>query len=143
MNRMTESENAIGSKNTYTYNAQGLLAQSKNARNQSTVYTYDALGRITSATDELGTISYTYDANGNILTVTDENNHTATREYDCMNRVTKYTDYRGNTVKYGYDTTSSVSSIRTLLRETLPTAQALTAMLIVRATLSACLTRSD
>jgi len=111
MNRMTESENAIGSKNTYTYNAQGLLAQSKNARNQSTVYTYDKIGRITSTTDELGTIRYTYDANGNILTVTDENGNTATREYDCMNRVTKYTDFRGNTVKYSYDTLGNLISL--------------------------------
>ena len=111
MNRMTESVNAIGSKNTYTYNAQGLLAQSKNARNQSTTYTYDALGRITSATDNLGTISYTYDANGNILTVTDENDNTATREYDCMNRVTKYTDFRGNVVKYGYDTLGNLVAL--------------------------------
>ncbi|MBR1815485.1 MAG: RHS repeat protein [Lachnospiraceae bacterium] len=35
------------------------------------MYEYDKLGRITSLTDELGTIEYIYDGNGNVLTVSE------------------------------------------------------------------------
>lgn len=94
--------NAIDSRNSYTYNASGLLETAVNARGQETAYTYYKNGWIKSFTDELGTVSYTYDGNGNVLTVTDENG-TITRTYDEMNRVTEYTDFRGNTIRYSYD----------------------------------------
>ena len=116
MGRITESVNAVGCKNTYTYNAQGLLAEAKNGANKSTTYEYDALGRITSLTDDLGTISYKYDANGNVLEVKELSKETGktstiTRKYDCMNRVTEYTDARGNTVKYGYDSLGNLVTL--------------------------------
>lgn len=44
------------------------------------------------------------------MTVTDENG-TITREYDCMDRVTKYTDFRGNVVKYSYDTLGNLVTL--------------------------------
>ena len=84
-------------------------------RGQETTYEYDKLGRITSATDELGTISYTYDGCGNVLMVSetdkDGNTQTIRRTYDCMNRVSSYTDYKGNTVKYGYDELGNLISL--------------------------------
>ena len=105
--RVTEEKLSIGTSNTYEYNADSLLSQYTNGRGQETEYSYDAIGRITSFSDELGTISYTYDGNGNVLktseTTKDGKTSTITRTYDCMNRVTSYTDYKGNTVKYGYD----------------------------------------
>ena len=80
-----------------------------------TTYEYDKLGRLTSATDELGTISYTYDGCGNVLTVSetdnDGNTSTISRTYDCMNRISSYTDYKGNTVKYGYDELGNLISL--------------------------------
>ena len=42
--------------------------------------------------------------------MTDENG-TITREYDCMDRVTKYTDFRGNVVKYSYDTLGNLVTL--------------------------------
>ena len=100
----------MGNRNTYTYNAAGLLSQTGNARGQKTTYTYDAIGRITSVTDGQGTVSYTYDPNGNVLTVTDGQG-TASRRYDALNRVTQYTDCRGNTVKYAYDEIGNLISL--------------------------------
>ena len=102
MGRMIEEISPLGSRHRYTYNAEGLLAELENARGQKTSYTYDAIGRVTSMTDELGTVSYTYDNNGNVLTVSDKQG-TITRKYDALNRVTEYTDYQGNTIKYSYD----------------------------------------
>ena len=110
MGRLTEETSPLGNRNTYTYNAAGLLSQTSNARGQETTYTYDAIGRITSMTDELGTVSYTYDRNGNVLTVTDGQG-TASRRYDALNRVTQYTDCRGNTVKYAYDEIGNLISL--------------------------------
>ena len=72
--------------------------------------TYDAAGRVTSLTDELGTVSYEYDANGNVLKVTDEGG-SIERKYDALNRVTEYTDYNGNTVKYAYDEIGNLISL--------------------------------
>ena len=46
---------------SYTYNAQGLLAESRNAADEKTTYEYDAAGRIIKQKDSLGAISYTYD----------------------------------------------------------------------------------
>ena len=102
MGRLLEEITPIGSRYSYTYNAQGLLEELENARGQKTTYTYDAIGRVSSMTDELGTVSYTYDNNGNVLTVSDKQG-TISRKYDALNRVTEYTDYKGNTIKYGYD----------------------------------------
>ncbi len=95
---------SIGSeyKHTYEYNANGQVIKKTNSRGQVTEYTYDKAGRLTSLTDQLGTIRYAYDKNGNVLTVADSQG-TITREYDALNRVTSYTDARGNTIRYDYD----------------------------------------
>ena len=102
MGRLLEEITPVGSCYQYTYNAQGLLEELENARGQKTTYTYNAIGRVSTMTDELGTVRYTYDPNGNVLTVTDEQG-TIRRKYDALNRITEYTDYRGNTVGYAYD----------------------------------------
>ena len=75
-----------------------------------TEYAYDKAGRLTSFTDQLGTVSYTYDKNGNVLTVTDSKG-TIIREYDALNRVTSYTDARGNTIRYGYDEFGNLTAL--------------------------------
>jgi len=110
MGRLVGEVNPIGSRYSYGYNAQGLLVEHQNARSQKTTYTYDAIGRVTSMTDELGTVHYTYDRNGNVLTVTDGQG-TISRTYDALNRVTQYTDYKGNTIKYGYDELGNLISL--------------------------------
>ncbi|MBQ9232513.1 MAG: RHS repeat protein [Lachnospiraceae bacterium] len=48
-----------------------LSVKTSYGKRQETTYEYDKLGRITSATDELGTINYTYDGCGNVLTVSE------------------------------------------------------------------------
>lgn len=114
-NRLIKEKLSIGTEYSYEYNADNLLSKYTNGRGQETTYEYDKLGRITSATDEIGTISYTYDGCGNVLTVSetdkDGNTQTIRRTYDCMNRVSSYTDYKGNTVKYGYDELGNLISL--------------------------------
>ncbi|MBQ8924136.1 MAG: glycohydrolase toxin TNT-related protein [Lachnospiraceae bacterium] len=113
--QLVKEKLSIGTEYTYEYNSDNLLSKYTNGRGEETVYEYDKLGRITSLTDELGTISYTYDGNGNILTVSetgkDGNTNTITRTYDSMNRVTSYTDYKGDTVKYSYDELGNLISL--------------------------------
>ncbi|MBQ8923604.1 MAG: RHS repeat protein, partial [Lachnospiraceae bacterium] len=115
MHRLTKETLSIGTEYSYEYNSDNLLSKYTNGRGQETTYEYDKIGRITSATDELGTISYTYDGCGNVLTVSesdkDGNTQTIRRTYDCMNRVNSYTDYKGNTVKYGYDELGNLISL--------------------------------
>lgn len=113
MGRLLEEINPIGARYEYTYNAQGLPEELANARGQKTAYEYDTVGRVTSVTDELGTVTYAYDRNGNVRTVTDENG-TVSRIYDALNRVTKYVDYRGNEVSYGYEYDANGNLTRTV-----------------------------
>ena len=56
--RLIETVDAIGAKETYTYNSKGLIKEVTNSRNQTTKYTYDVLGRIKTLKDEEGTIEY-------------------------------------------------------------------------------------
>lgn len=115
MGRITEICNAVGSTSRYTYDQNGLLTQSENARGQKTDYTYDALGRVSSFSDEAGTVKYFYDNNGNVLSVTEQlpdgETKIASRTYDCMNRVSSYTDYKGNTIQYGYDELGNIITL--------------------------------
>lgn len=107
---MTSESSVNGSDEVYQYNALGLVIRKRDADYAYTTYIYDAAGRITSFTDDAGTVSYTYDENGNILTVTD-NSGTITREYDELNRVKKYTDVYGNVIEYEYNACGLLSKM--------------------------------
>ena len=110
LGKLIKETTPIGSSKTYGYNAIGLLEKATNGRNQETTYIYDKAGRITSYTDAEGTVSYGYDKNSNVTSVTDKNG-TITRVYDALNRVSEYTDFRGNTVKYAYDTCGNLIAL--------------------------------
>ncbi|SFR61808.1 RHS repeat-associated core domain-containing protein [Anaeromicropila populeti] len=104
----------VSSRRTYSYDAVGSLTRMNNANTQETQYEYDAAGRVSTITDELGTIAYTYDKNGNVLTVMETQGtvqRSIERKYDALNRVTEYTDFNGNTIKYSYDELGNVISL--------------------------------
>ncbi|KJS02307.1 MAG: hypothetical protein VR68_03225 [Peptococcaceae bacterium BRH_c4a] len=108
--RITVHTSASGSTAKYGYNAQSLIAQVTNGRDQTANYQYNPAGRLTSVTDQAGTVTCTYDANGNVLAVTDPGG-TITREYDPLNRVKKYTDAKGNIIQYEYDPVGNLTSL--------------------------------
>ncbi len=63
MNRVTKVVNSIGVKNTYTYNAEGLLSESRNGKGEKTSYTYDCRNHLVKVKEEDGrTTVYEYDA---------------------------------------------------------------------------------
>lgn len=112
--RIKTEEILKGSLTTYTYNAAGLLEKKKDANGKETAFQYDIEGRITSFTDELGTVSYTYDENSNITEVKEISGgveKTITRTFDKLNRVESYTDYEGNVIKYEYDSLGCLTGI--------------------------------
>ncbi len=110
LGHITSESSVNGTDELYRYNALGIVIKKRDAAYAYTTYSYDAAGRITSFTDDAGTVSYTYDANGNVLTVTDSTG-TITREYDALNRVTKYTDVHGNIIEYEYNTCGALSKM--------------------------------
>ena len=92
---------------TYTYYADGSLAQKVDRKGNTTTYLYDIHGRLLSQTIGQAAITYTYDKNGNQLTMTDSTG-TTTRTYDELNRtVTKTVPSIGQST-YAYDLTSGV-----------------------------------
>lgn len=92
------------------YNDRGLVESVVKPSSATTTFVYDDAGRIASKTDGVGTTAYTYDDNGNVLTIT-ENGKTITRTYDELNRLTSYTDESENTISYGYDANSNLTSL--------------------------------
>jgi RHS repeat-associated protein len=87
-----------GRETTYEYDALSRLkkinylgGQGNSVPNQTAVYNYDDVSRLTSATNEAGTVSF---------------------GYDNRNRVTSTTDVFGHTLNYEYELTSTVNQER-------------------------------
>ncbi len=76
LNQVAAQKTPDAGKTKFWYDLLGRLAVSQNSKqllDKKYSYTlYDELGRITSVSDDIGTISYTYDKNSNILKVTED-----------------------------------------------------------------------
>lgn len=103
LGRQTEVITPNGFKTTTAYNHRGAPTLITEPSGQTTTFTYDSSsGRLSSQSDEVGTINYTsYDDDGNLLSL-EEHSATITRTYDSLNRVTSYTDSMGQTIGYSY-----------------------------------------
>ena len=74
---------------TYTYNAQGNLAETKDPNGNPTQYVYDLAGRLATTIDALGDATADwYDVVGNVIFVTDALGRVTATQYDSMNRKT-------------------------------------------------------
>ncbi len=107
---LTSISNPLGNQTSYTYNDDGSLSTKTLPSGTSIGYTYDGAGRLNMINYPSATVMFGYDNNGNITSVSDSNG-TMTFTYDALNRLTTYTDYYGNTVGYGYDAASNLTSI--------------------------------
>jgi RHS repeat-associated protein len=114
--------------NNYTYDQDGheLSMQDGQGTTGITNYTYDPLGRLTSQTNEFGTItSYQYDLVNNMTSITYPNNNTVRRTFDGANQLTSVTTWLSDTTCSGSltpDTTTFTYDLDgNLLTSTLPT----------------------
>jgi len=88
---------------SYTYDANGNLAQVTDRKNQVTGYAYDALDRLSTITYQGGaTTTFSYDAGNRITQVVDSASGATTRTYDELDRLASETTPQG-TVSYTYD----------------------------------------
>jgi RHS repeat-associated protein len=89
------------------YHHRGAVKKTTEPSGQIANFTYHATtGRLTSASDNTGTINFTsYDNNGNLLTTAETRNgvtgtKTTTRAYDRQNRLKARTDENGQKIEY-------------------------------------------
>jgi len=99
-----------GKVTTTTYYQNDLPATVREPSLQLTTLTYDHLLRLSSKTDNEGTITYGYDANSNLLTVT-EGAAVLTRTYDERNRLRTFTNADGDLIQYEYDQANNLTGL--------------------------------
>ncbi len=101
----------ISQENDFQYDSDDNLTSAKDARGNTTTYTYDSHhNMLTSTTPEGVVTTNTYDTNGNV-TQTQVGNSTdyikASTTYDTASALASAaTDARGNSVQYGYSSTT-------------------------------------
>lgn len=93
----------------FTLNPEGKRISAKHAAGTiNTVYN-NALGRVSTRTDELGSvIGYQYDAVGNLTTLTYSDGKKVTYTYDAANRMKTVQDWAGRTTTYTYNVGGSL-----------------------------------
>jgi len=80
---------------------------------QKTVeYVYDDLGRMTSVTDENGTIAFTHDDANHLLTTTYPGSQVVGNEYDKAGNRTKLTYTDGSWIRYTYDALNRMDQVK-------------------------------
>ena len=77
----------------------------------SKLYAYDELSRLTSATNEAGTVAFTYDNRGRLKTETDVYGHVIENGYDAANRRTTLKIDSANYATYSYDLANRLTGI--------------------------------
>jgi RHS repeat-associated protein len=107
--RLAQTTYPDAAKVVYTYDVAGALAtsQDENHATANTSYTYDAKGAVSSVAQTLGagqaTTSYAYDAHGNLTSVTDPNGNVTSYSYDDFGRMTRQVSPVTGTTTYAYD----------------------------------------
>jgi RHS repeat-associated protein len=92
----------VRARQTFTFNASGLLTASSDVDGNTLIYGYTG-GNVTSITDKAGrviTVAYT---GGLVSSVTDPLNRVTTYGYDAAGNLTSSTDPSNRTTGYGYD----------------------------------------
>lgn len=108
--RLTSRSNNGLPATTYTYRDNGQLQSKTNPNSQTTSYTYYDDGRLQQVNSPNISTGFTYDNNGNITGI-NETAGAMSFSYDGLNRLTQYSDFYGNTVQYGYDLSSNITTI--------------------------------
>ncbi|AFY39932.1 RHS repeat-associated core domain protein [[Leptolyngbya] sp. PCC 7376] len=94
---------AVGTSETYQYNADGEVTTSINRRGQAINYSYDERGLLTKKAFADGTeATFEYDERGNLTKAVDSDS-SVTYAYDSANRLTKVTYGTGRFLEFDYD----------------------------------------
>jgi RHS repeat-associated protein len=98
---------------TYTHDGAGNLKTVLDPASRTTTYGYDVADRLTSVTYSDGVtpnVAYTYDNDNQRLTMVDGTGTTSS-VWDSLHRLTSQTDGSGQTMGYGYDLASNLTTI--------------------------------
>ena len=119
-NRLSSSANTIGTTSySYTYNNGKLTTSITNPAGQVKSQVTDATGKMTSSTDNGGTLDYTYYSNGNIKEVKQGSQTLSSHVYDEYGRQTSMTDINAGTTQYVTDALGQITSMITATSQTI------------------------
>ncbi|MCF6521540.1 RHS repeat protein [Streptomyces sp. JJ36] len=105
------SPSSLGYTESWSYDAQGRIAEHTDGRGHTTTYTYTADGQLASATDpEGGTVRYTYTALGALESVTTPRGNTTTYGYDADGNRTSVTTPLGATTTFRHDQAGRITA---------------------------------
>jgi RHS repeat-associated protein len=104
--------NALGQTTSYTsYDANGRLLTMTDPNSLSTTFTYDKRGRTLTRTVGTEETKWAYDYVGNLTKLTFPDSSYLTYSYDAAHRLTAIQDVAGDSIAYGYDANSNVTSV--------------------------------
>lgn len=110
LNRLTMVNFPDSTTATYGYDVLSRLTSATN-QNGTVTFGYDSRNRLTSTTDVWGqTVGYSYDANSNRTGMTLAGSPYATYQYDAVNRLTTLTDSLSQSFTYSYDAVDRLST---------------------------------
>ena len=101
-----------GTREVYTYDANGNLVSKTDRIGYTRSYSYDCLNRLTEISGEAGErIIYTYDAVGNVISRADAHGNMTRYEYSLTGKLVRVTDALGNEAEYTYDENNMLTGI--------------------------------
>jgi RHS repeat-associated protein len=113
LDRLASTTDSLSRKTSYTYDSLGNRATLVDPLGRTTTYGYDIGNQLTSISYSDGItpkVSVAYDLAGHRLSMTDGTG-TTRYTYDSLDRLTQSTNGANQTVKYGYDLKSQLTSL--------------------------------
>lgn len=110
-NRILEKNFPDGRKVNYQYDENGYIKGFNNIYGANISMTYNEYGKLTSVTDDEGTVSYVYNKNGLCNLVTDKLGNSIRYDYDNQLRLISKTNAMGYKKIYSYNENNQLSSI--------------------------------
>ncbi|MEA4935653.1 MAG: RHS repeat-associated core domain-containing protein [Paludibacter sp.] len=110
-NRILEKNYPGGRKINYQYDENGYVKGFKNLYGTNISMTYNDFGKLTSVTDDEGTVRFDYNKNGLCNLVTDKLGNSTRYDYDNQMRLISKTNALGYNKIYSYNENNQLSSI--------------------------------
>lgn len=114
-NRILEKNYPDGRKITYLYDENGYIKGFKNLYGATVRMTYNDYGKLTSVTDDEGTVRYGYNKNGLCNQVTDKRGNTISYVYDDQMRLISKNNPMWYEKRYSYNENNQLSSINDVI----------------------------
>ncbi|MGG4132072.1 RHS repeat-associated core domain-containing protein [Paenibacillus illinoisensis] len=110
LGRVTSEKNPDGTTTTLSYDDINNSLSVTTPDLSKTIYRFDPLGRLSSETNERGSITYSYDAYDRMVAQTDATGQTKTYSYDAFDRVIREQDGT-STTQMTYDDTARTRTV--------------------------------